>query len=357
MSAWSGGQLSVGVAMATHNGERYLSGQLDSLAKQIRIPDELIVCDDCSEDSTAELVERFAQTSAFPVRLLRSDSRLGYAQAFLEAARATGSDLVAFCDQDDLWKPEKLERCVAEFERHPGLTMLVHSAALFGETRARGLRHPAYRRKRILGPDRSPIMPRMPGFAMLASRRTVDPWEIIVRPSEFAFGWDHDDWTATIASAVGDVAFLPDQLVLYRQHEGNVWGAPGSGVASRLRVSMRYHGEEEEWFREAAMWARDHVRLLDDLSARAQDLRGVTRDGPAIKAKAWARLAAANELRADLYAAGTSVTSMPWNLMRSAAVGNYGPRARGGLGIASFGRDVAYALGVLNLLSTRRSHS
>ena len=80
------GQISV--AMATYNGERFLPEMLDSLAGQTRLPDELVIRDDGSSDSTLVVVQEFAARAGFPVRVLPGGDLLGYAQNFVTASRA-----------------------------------------------------------------------------------------------------------------------------------------------------------------------------------------------------------------------------------------------------------------------------
>ena len=89
--AWfssSSDRTSVSVAMATYNGARYLPEMLASVAGQSRLPDELVVRDDGSEDGTVALLEDFARQAAFPVRILERGTRLGYAQNFMAVSSA-----------------------------------------------------------------------------------------------------------------------------------------------------------------------------------------------------------------------------------------------------------------------------
>ena len=342
-------ELTVGVALATHNGERFLAEQLDSLARQTHLPDQLLVHDDCSHDATLDIVEHFAREAPFPVHLVRASSPLGYGRAFLDAARLCRTDLVAFCDQDDIWKPEKLRRCVAEFAARPDVTLVVHSATLLedgsGITRRS---YPDFARRQVLDPISTPILPRLHGFAMVASRRLVDPWEVVPEPAGALFPWDHDDWTATVAAALGAVCFLPDRLVLYRQHGENVWGAPPSTPIPRLRASLAYRSHEAEYFRDTAVWARDHVRVLQELGLRLDQLPSpVRRDGPRVRARLWSRLADVNERRAALYARPRRRREVLPLLIASSVRGDYGSRGHGALGLSSLARDSLYAVGLL----------
>ena len=94
--------------MATYNGAKYLQEQLDSFVDQTRLPDELVVCDDCSTDSTVEILQRFAEVAPFEVRVFVNEKNLGYAQNFGRALALCTGDLIFLSDQDDVWFPEKL---------------------------------------------------------------------------------------------------------------------------------------------------------------------------------------------------------------------------------------------------------
>src|SRR4051812_16300560 len=98
----------ISIALATYNGEKYLSAQLESLALQTRLPAELVVCDDCSTDRTIDIIDEFIARAPFPVRVARNESRLGFVNNFMRAAQGCRADLIAFCDQDDIWEPNKL---------------------------------------------------------------------------------------------------------------------------------------------------------------------------------------------------------------------------------------------------------
>ena len=112
----------VSVAMGTYNGERFIRQQLESIAQQTLLPCELVVRDDASTDGTLTIVEEFASHAPFPVRIHKNDVRLGYPDNFMQAAILTNGDWIAFCDQDDFWLPQKLERVLAIAARQIGLS-------------------------------------------------------------------------------------------------------------------------------------------------------------------------------------------------------------------------------------------
>ena len=104
--------------MATYNGERFIGEQLESFLTQTILPTELVVTDDGSTDATLDIVASFAARAPFPVRIERNAENLGYQTNFMKAARLCSSDIIAFCDQDDIWLPRKIEICLLAFD-HP----------------------------------------------------------------------------------------------------------------------------------------------------------------------------------------------------------------------------------------------
>ena len=103
--------------MATYNGEKFLEQQLQSLSKQTRLPAELVICDDTSSDATVDIIKRFSETAPFPVKLVVNEERLGWRGNFLKAASLCVSEYIAYCDQDDIWLPEKLATVQAHLKK------------------------------------------------------------------------------------------------------------------------------------------------------------------------------------------------------------------------------------------------
>jgi glycosyltransferase involved in cell wall biosynthesis len=112
--------------MATFNGEKFLRGQLESISRQSHRPDELVVTDDCSTDQTLQILKEFQAEAPFMIRVSVNQCRLGYAENFLRAAGQCTGDLIAFCDQDDVWMENKLERCIREFSSQ-SVYLVAHS--------------------------------------------------------------------------------------------------------------------------------------------------------------------------------------------------------------------------------------
>lgn len=103
-------EIKISVAMTTYNGERYVIKQLDSILRQTRVPDEVVICDDGSQDTTVDLVTTFIETHKLANwHLYQNNPNLGWQKNFFKAAGKTTGDIVFFSDQDDIWKEEKIE--------------------------------------------------------------------------------------------------------------------------------------------------------------------------------------------------------------------------------------------------------
>lgn len=116
--------------MTTYNGESFIAEQLASFLDQQRLPDELIVCDDGSTDTTVDIVQAFAQSAPFPVTVVRNASRLGFSRNFENALSRCTSDIVLMSDQDDVWFPDKIARVIDHMTQNPDIWVLAHDGLL-----------------------------------------------------------------------------------------------------------------------------------------------------------------------------------------------------------------------------------
>src|SRR5438105_5737021 len=118
--------------MCTFNGERYLEHQLGSIATQTRVPDELVVSDDGSTDSTMEIIEKVSASGTLPIEISVTPRRLGPTGNYEQAIARCRGDLIILCDQDDVWLPERVARLENVFESSPELGFAFSDAYLVG---------------------------------------------------------------------------------------------------------------------------------------------------------------------------------------------------------------------------------
>lgn len=221
-------RLKISIAMCTYNGERFISEQLESIAQQSLLPDELVVCDDGSTDRTLALVEDFSRRVGFPVHLHRNDDNLGPSKNFEKAIGLCSGEVIVLSDQDDVWLPSKLERIINVFLSRPDVGIVFTDAELVDdELRPMGLQ--LWNSVRFTGSQQQTI--RKGGAEKVLLKHNV------VTGATMAFRslhrdrvlpipelWSHDAWIALLLSFVSEVAIIPEALVLYRQHADNQIG-------------------------------------------------------------------------------------------------------------------------------------
>ena len=98
----------ISIAMATYNGAKYIREQLDSILMQSIHDFELVVCDDCSTDETWSIIQEYASKDV-RIQTFRNEKNLGYRKNFEGLLKLCKGELVAFCDQDDIWKENHLQ--------------------------------------------------------------------------------------------------------------------------------------------------------------------------------------------------------------------------------------------------------
>ena len=232
----SGVRLSV--ALCTWNGAAYLEEQLESILAQYRVPDEVIACDDKSDDDSAALLARFAARAPFNVHIVVNEQRRGVGKNFDHAISLCGGDWIALCDQDDVWRPDKLavlEQAVTNSTRvgavFTNARLIDHSGRDSGRTLWDGFGLRASTRERFLrGESLDVLLERnvVTGAAMMFSAKYRD----LVLP--IPEGWIHDAWIALVIAAVAPVLPVDACSFAYREHGRNQIGVAGRSIDARI---------------------------------------------------------------------------------------------------------------------------
>jgi len=295
--------VNISVAMTTYNGAAHLREQLESLAAQIFPPAELVIGDDVSTDDTLAILDDFAKTAPFPVRVCRNPERLGYRLNFLATAERCTSELVSFCDQDDIWLPENLSRIIQCFV-DPEVLLAFHNST-------------------IIDASRHPVSPfyAVP-FPAVSPRLTLSPWlfsygftqtfRAKLLPAAALFGatqdhlhpgetMGHDLFFFFVAASLGSIAYVHDELTEYRLHAGNTFG-PGKRTQPGFLDRWRYRLEDRSGtYANFSRVAEADSELLWNLS-RLPTLSPALRQRAAEAAAAWQDLASLYADRAKLCA-------------------------------------------------------
>lgn len=188
----------------------------------------------------------------------------------MKAASLCQGDLIAFCDQDDVWAPDKIST-VAPYFRDPDVMLVAHKANLIdAHDKLKGMFDPTHGLHQqdlfLAGP-----WPLIYGFA-ITFRATLleysDLWDKSVSHFSKSDRMGHDRWMTFLAANLGKVVILEDQLVSYRQHDANLFGAPGEKIVALLSGSGRSARSEGERISLIAEALDNRVAILDAMSAR-----------------------------------------------------------------------------------------
>jgi glycosyltransferase involved in cell wall biosynthesis len=327
------------VALATYNGERFLREQLDSIVGQTMTPREIVVSDNGSTDSTVQILEEFASRSEVPLKLLRNEDLPDVGSNFMAAASQCSGETIAFSDQDDVWRPDKLDRCAREFS-DPDVQLTIHGLLIVDEhLRPIGREAPRIRRAYVAEPLAVPKWAQYGGMSMVFRRELLDAFDWKDRPPSHRLEpLLHDEWVIGIARVLGKVAFVPETLVLYRQHATNVEGA--ADVRMRARVADLATAGADYYARRSAQ-ADAWARLL---ASRAASAAPALADRLRQEARSYAQLARILESRAEVHDHSLGRRGRLHALGTALRSGAYGPRRAGGFGVRGLARDVAFAI-------------
>jgi glycosyltransferase involved in cell wall biosynthesis len=219
----------ISVCMAVFNGERYLEEQLNSILVQLEDGDEVIVVDDCSNDSSVEIIKSFKDAR---ITLLSNHSNQGPVVSFESAFSLAEGSYIFLSDQDDIWSPNKVATMRELFDSSRSLVVVSDA--------------------RVVDSSRNNLIDSL--FALRGSRAGF--WRnlykngfvgccMAVRHEAKAFLLPfpknrvmHDEWIGLCSSIAGHIEFTPHRLIDYRRHSANVTNLMHGSLVSMLRKRL-----------------------------------------------------------------------------------------------------------------------
>lgn len=239
----------VSILLSTHNGAKHLPELLESLLGQTHENWQLLLRDDCSEDSTLAIITRYQNRFPHKIRLsIESQAQLplGAAQSFSRLLQESTGKYFMFADQDDIWHSNKVSISlgkVREFENRLGVEtpILVHTDLRVVNDSLATI-NPSYMRHRNLDPTRNKT-------CQLLLQNTVTGCTACFNHALKELVGDipatvpmHDWWIAITASCFGTIEFVNQSTIDYRQHSENIIGAPAAGKiisAKKIRRKLK----------------------------------------------------------------------------------------------------------------------
>ncbi|MEQ8653025.1 MAG: glycosyltransferase [Kiloniellales bacterium] len=247
----------VSVVLVTYNHEAYLKEAIESIiAQKTRFNFEIIISEDCSTDSTRDIVESYVSTYPKAIRALYSKENLNTNEVTTRAIRAARGKYIAFLDGDDYWTdPRKLQLQVRAMQQDPELSITYHNARQvdadgkdLGKLQVRPETFEVYDLRSML------MCNPIPGASPLIRAKALQDIP----------AWFHDfdigDWPLyLIAAQHGLIQYLDRIMCVYRIHPKGYWQSVTAKDQAR-RVSLTYDKFAEvmpkEYERHIRAWQR-----------------------------------------------------------------------------------------------------
>ncbi len=215
-------EVKISVCIATLNGANFIKEQILSILPQLGKDDEIIISDDGSTDETLKLLESFNDER---IRVIRNNGLHGFIWNFESALKEATGDVIFLCDQDDIWKPNKVEVIKKQLQQYD---LVVHDAEMIdGEGRSLGKTYYStmHHKKDFIS---NLWRTRWLGCCMAFRREVLEM--CLPFPSTIVA---HDYWIGMLGMLKFRYCFIDDILICYRRH-GNNTSPSGEKSANSL---------------------------------------------------------------------------------------------------------------------------
>ena len=219
----------ISVCIATYNGERYIRQQIESIVCQLNVDDEIIVSDDGSTDGTLDIVKGIGDKR---IKIIEGPGRKSPILNFECALKASKGDFIFLSDQDDVWKPDKVEICMKWLKTYH----CVVSDAEVTDNRLKPLYPSLYAIMQVRqGRIYNTIWKNGYTGCCMAFRRNVLEASLPF-PKDIPM---HDIWIGNVAAYKYNVIFIPDRLIHFRRHENTI-SCNGKGSKFTIWQQMKF---------------------------------------------------------------------------------------------------------------------
>lgn len=223
--------MEVSIAMATYNGSKYILDQLLSFENQTRLPNEIVISDDCSTDETVSLIKEFIESSQLKIILIENDRNLGYTQNFNRALSYVSGDLVFLSDQDDVWFPDKIEKIVSFSKENINKGLFCNDVELTDQN----LKPTGYTKLETLRSNGLGIREHGMGCAC-AIRKDLLNFCLPIPPNVIG----HDNWFNLFSEILDQRLFFPEVLQYYRRHDSSTSSIKSNKIEHIIRINLNF---------------------------------------------------------------------------------------------------------------------
>jgi glycosyltransferase involved in cell wall biosynthesis len=223
----------ISVALASYNGANYLKEQLESVYAQSLLPDEVIVCDDCSTDNSIEILNEYKEK--YCLTYFINEKNLGFVKNFEKAISLCSGDYIALSDQDDVWFPQKIEFLYNEMItceiKNPDQPIIVHHDVYIVDENLKNNGIRFLKKKGKVAGLRDLLFgnSKVQGASSLFNRKLKEL--CFPLPDNVPL---HDLYMSYVCACFGIRKLICEPLMLYRQHANNQIGVDSFSIYRRV---------------------------------------------------------------------------------------------------------------------------
>lgn len=233
--------MKIAILLATYNGEKYIEELLQSLMEQTRQDFVCYIHDDGSTDKTVDICKRYIEKYPEQFVLWEYAPQGGAKKNFFSMLERVDADYIFFCDQDDYWEKTKIEKTMCCGETMSQKPLLVYTDLEVVneklETQAASFYALTHFDPNQLDVKNAMVKGYIPGCTIMINRALC---RILLQYKDIDALKMHDWWAVIVVLAVGgDIKFVNESLIKYRQHSDNTIGVKDTSTLDRIKFNIK----------------------------------------------------------------------------------------------------------------------
>ena len=206
----------VSIALCTYNGEKYITGQLDSIINQDYPNLEIIIIDDKSTDDTVNILKSFQEKHNI-IKLFVNQANIGFNKNFKKALDNCSAEYIAIADQDDIWFPEKISVLMNGIKDN---LLFYHDSEYIDESGIRSGKTTRSHHRFVNGDCSKNLL----YYNCISGHASLIRKELINLTPKFSEKLYYDWWLAYTAACTGRIDYTTEILVKHRKHPASSTG-------------------------------------------------------------------------------------------------------------------------------------